>query len=284
MKTIAILGSAASFHEIAAQHYFNAPTNVISCTSPQEVLHQIKNNPNCDGGILAVENTLAGLVTKHYNSLQQAGIKICGELMLKIQHQLVALPGTYLHDIWEIRTHPMAIKQCGNYLNRIHPSTRLLEWSDTASAAREIASNNLEGVAAIASELAAKKYNLEIIAPNIHNNQHNYTRFLILSKIGQSVQVQHNKATLTFRLNHRIGSLSKVLLCLEAAKINLTKLHSFPLLEQSGDYEFIADIEFDNLQTFEQLQAQLPKITKAFQILGTYQKAPLSSLLEPIKN
>ena len=286
MKTIAILGSQASFHEIAARHYYKEPIKIINCKSPTEVVEQVKTNPDCKGGILAVENTIAGLVTNHYNSLQQLELKIHGERLLNIQHHLVALSGTYIHNVWEVRTHPMAIKQCSNYLARVHPATRLLECSDTASAAKEIATKKLEGVAAIASELASNYYGLEILASNIQNEKNNYTRFLILSKFEQEeeLQQQHNKATITFRLNHEIGSLSKVLLQLEQSNINLSKLHSFPLKTASDEYEFIIDLEFNALDLFQKLLIQLRKTTKELQVLGTYKKADLSPSLALRKN
>lgn len=284
MKTIAILGSQASFHEIAAQHYYKEPINIISCKTPESVLEEIRNNPNCSSGILAIENTIAGLIPNHYNSLQQSNIKIHGEILLNVQHHLVALPGTYVHDIWEVKTHPMAIKQCTNYLSRVHPSTRLVECSDTASAAKEIATKKLEGVAAIASELACNYYGLEIIAPNIQNNKTNYTRFFVLSKSRQEQKQQHNKATMTFRLSHQIGSLTKVLLQLQEFEINLSKLHSFPLTTTSEEYEFIIDLEFSDLNLFQELLIQLRQTTKGLQVLGTYKKDHLSSSLALTKN
>ncbi|WP_052594502.1 prephenate dehydratase [Aureispira sp. CCB-QB1] len=273
MKTIAILGTAASFHEIAAKHYYQESIKIIPCKTPKEVLQEVKQNPNCEGGILAIENTIAGSVTNHYNSLQDLDICIRGELLLNIQHHLVALPKTSIYDIWEIRTHPMAIKQCSNYLARIHPATRLLACSDTASAAKEISQQHLKGVAAIASSLASSYYGLEILASNIQNNKNNYTRFFILSKSKQGEQKEHNKATIIFRLDQKAERLSSVLLQLQALKINLSKLHSFPLGTISNTYEFIADLEFNNFSCFQKSLMQLEKVTLDYSVLGTYQKA-----------
>ena len=284
MKKIAILGNRASFHELAAQTYYKQPLDFICCPSPEAVIQQIQNNPNCDGGILAVENSLAGLVPKHYESLQTAGIHISGELILKIQHHLLALPNTYLHNIEEIRTHPMAIKQCDNFLQHIHPSTRLCTWSDTASAAKTIATEQLENVAAIGSALAAELYKLDIIAENIQNNQHNYTRFLVLTNKTITQPVQQNKATITFELAHHVGSLSRVLQLLEQAEINLTKLHSFPIKAQTNRYRFLVDLEFKQLKHFKRVQQALEKITNHLTILGTYQKDHQSNLLATINN
>lgn len=284
MKKIAILGNRASFHELAAQTYYKEALDFICCSSPEAVIQQIQTNPACDGGILAVENSLAGLVPDHYESLQASGINISGELILKIQHHLLALPNTYIHDIEEIRTHLMAIKQCSNFLQHIHPATRLCSWSDTASAAKTIATQQLENVAAIGSSLAAELYNLEIVADNIQNNQHNYTRFLVLTNKTISQPVQQNKATITFELAHHVGSLSKVLQLLEQVEINLTKLHSFPIKEHPNRYRFLVDLEFKQLRHFKRVQHALKEMTNYLTVLGTYQKDHQSNLLATINN
>ncbi len=166
----------------------------------------------------------------------------------------------------------MAILQCQAFFE-MHPGIRLIESADTALSAKEIREKELMGVGAIASDLAAEKYNLEIIAGGIETNKVNYTRFLILSDNGDiDKDSGNNKASLFFSLSHKIGSLSKILSILSYYEMNLTKIQSMPIIGKEWDYHFYIDMLFEEEELYRQVLDAVRPFTGELGILGEYKK------------
>ena len=181
MKRIAIQGVSGAFHEIAAREYFcDEQIDILPCETFKNLFDAIEQDESLLG-IIAIENTIAGSLLQNHNLLRESGCLIIGEHKLRIEHHLAVLPGQKTEDIKEVYSHPIALMQCEDFLNK-HKNMKAVESADTASSAREIAENQIMGRAAICSRFAAEKYGLEIIAEGIETNKRNFTRFLVIAK------------------------------------------------------------------------------------------------------
>lgn len=273
MKRIVIQGGYGAFHEIAAHHYFeNEEIEILPRDTFKDLMAALKKN-KADYGIMAIENSLAGSILPNYNLLKESPMKIVGEIYMRIRQNLIALPGQAIADIREVFSHPMAILQCQVFFDQ-YSDIKLIESMDTALSAREISERKLEGTAAIASELAAGKYGLDIIASGIETNKKNYTRFLILGN-GNHNKISDNdvdKASLHFALSHKIGSLSKILSILSFYGINLTKIQSMPIIGRDWEYQFYIDVEIHDYDLYSQSMEAIKPFTSDLGILGEYKK------------
>ena len=275
MKQVTIQGIAGCFHETAAHRFFgNEPIEVIPCESFEVLFERLAEDSN-RLGIAAIENTIAGSLLPNHELLRRSRMQIIGEEKIRISHMLCALPGQQLEDIEEVRSHPIALMQCGDFLKTM-PHARIVERDDTAGSAREILEGGLRHTAAICGEDAAHMYGLEILARAIETNRHNFTRFLILADKEQVVvdPATVNKASIRFTLPHTQGSLSKILTVLSFYDINLTKIQSLPIIGHEWEYQFYIDVTFDNYTRYRQSIEAVRPLTSDFSILGEYRECP----------
>jgi Prephenate dehydratase len=273
MKRVAIQGVSGAFHEIAARQYFQGEDiEIVPCNTFKDLFHALKQDSELFG-VVAIENTIAGSLLPNHNLLRESGCLIIGEHKLRIKHNLAALSGQKIEDIKEVYSHPIALMQCEDFLDK-YPHLKAVESDDTASAAKNIAKNQMQGAAAICSSLAAKNYGLESIAEGIETNKRNFTRFLIIAqpelakKTNSTVKV--NKSTLVFTLPHEEGSLSKILTILSFYHNNLTKIQSLPIIGQEWEYQFYINLTFDDYKLYCQSLDAIRPLTKDFQNLGEY--------------
>ena len=270
-KRIVIQGGYGAFHEIAALQYFdNDSVEILPRDTFKDLMAALKAD-KADYGIMAIENSLAGSILPNYSLLKDSPMKIIGEVYMRIRQNLVALPGQKISDLKEVFSHPMAILQCQVFFDQ-YDDIRLIESMDTALSAKKIRDESLDGVGAIASKLAAEKYELEIIASSIETNKKNYTRFLILGN-GQHDKVPQegvNKASLHFALSHDIGSLSKILSILSYYDINLSKIQSMPIIGEDWEYQFYIDVEIADYKLYLQSIEAIKPFTSDLGILGEY--------------
>ena len=268
---IAIQGFEGSFHQIAAQSYYGKQTTVECCASFAELVRKVKQQPGVDAGVMAIENSIAGSILPNYSLLKNSGLHINGEVYLQIKQQLMVLPGQTLEDIREVHSHPMALLQCMDFLEK-YPHIKLVETEDTALSAKHVAQKKLKSTAAIAGKLAADLFGLDIIAPNIHTAKNNYTRFLAISRNGTAPAPDANKASVYFQTSHDRGSLARVLTKIADAGINLSKLQSFPIPAKEWTYYFHADMEFESLDLFNKGLEHITPLTEHLKVLGVYKK------------
>jgi len=272
-KKIVIQGGYGAFHEIAANYYFEGDQiEILPRNTFKDVMKSLKKN-NADFGIMAIENSLAGSILPNYNLLQDSMMKIIGEIYLRIRQNLVALPGQQIKDIIEVYSHPMAILQCQVFFDK-YSHIRVIESMDTALSAKEIRDNELHGIGAIASTLAAEKYGLEIVAAGIETNKMNYTRFLIIGENNHK-KIEPgsiNKASIHFAISHKIGSLSKILSILSFYNINLSKIQSMPIIGRDWEYQFYVDVEFNDYKLYKQSMDAIKPFTSHLGLLGEYEK------------
>lgn len=273
IKRIAIQGGYGAFHEIAAMYFFGEDNiDILPRNTFKDLMKSLKKR-QVDFGIMAIENSLAGSILPNYNLIKDSNMKIIGEIYLRIRQNLVALPGQQIEDLREVFSHPMAILQCQQFFDR-HPNIKLIESVDTALSARDIREKDLMGIGAIASNLAAKKYDLQILAESIETNKMNYTRFLILEEnngIHSDPDIV-NKASLHFALAHKSGSLSKILSILSYYDQNLTKIQSMPIMGRDWEYQFYVDLMFDDYDWYKKAVEAIRPFTSELGILGEYKK------------
>jgi prephenate dehydratase len=274
---VAIFGTAGSFHFLAAQKYFGEDIKLIECLTFMKVCETLKKG-DADYAVLAIENSLAGSLLPNYNLINQYNFKIIGEQYLRIQLHLLALKGVKIEDIEFVHSHPMALAQCTLFLNQ-YPHIKIVEQGDTASCVKNISVNQLRNTAAVANEYASKLYQVPILSKSIENNKHNYTRFFVLSKADKKIE-NTDKASICFRLKHKVGSLADVLTIIKEEKLNMSKIQSVPVLGEPGKYFFHLDVEWkaDDNKHFKLAMNEIKKQTDDFSILGEYKKANLPKI------
>ena len=267
--TVSIQGYEGSFHQMAARQYFGNDIQILPCATFREVVKLAGDFSRTDGGIMAIENSIAGSILPNYNLLQHSNLLIVGEIYLYISQNLLVNRGIPLIEIREVHSHPMALLQCIDYLEKYN--WKLVETEDTALSAKHIYQHHSRHIAAIAGTLAAELYHLDVIAPDIQTQKDNYTRFLVLQPAtGQTAGNEVNKASVTFRTDHSKGSLAKVLAAIASNDINLSKLQSMPIPDSAWQYMFYADMEFETLSQFEKTTEQMRHKTESLKVLGIY--------------
>lgn len=266
---VAIQGYEGSFHQVAARQFFGKDVEVLPCATFREVVRLASGKKESDGGIMAIENSIAGSILSNYNLLQKSNLKVTGEVYLHIRQNLMVNQGVKIEDIREVHSHTMALQQCYDFLDKY--KWKLVETDDTALSAKHIHQHKSKHIAAIASKLAAELFDLDVIAPNIHTLKNNYTRFLVLQRDDQAQPVEGaNKASVNFHTDHSRGSLAKVLTRIAEGGINLSKLQSFPIPGSDFKYSFHADMEFDSVEQFESIIAEIKPLTEELRIYGVY--------------
>lgn len=267
--SVSIQGYEGSFHQVAAQQYFGKEVTVITCATFREVVKIASNKKLSNGAVMAIENSIAGSILPNYTLLQNSKLKIVGEVYLPIKQHLLVNPGVNLADIHEVHSHHMAIQQCMEYLDKFN--WKLVETDDTALSAKHVHQRKCKHIAAVASKLAADMYQLEIAAPNIHTQKSNYTRFWVLQRTDEvDVVINANKASINFATNHTKGSLAKVLGIIADENINLSKLQSMPIAGTNFQYSFHADLEFADINQFENAIDKMQALTEKITVFGVY--------------
>lgn len=275
--TIAIQGVEGAFHDMAARKYFgNRSVSIYPCDTFKNAFDSVKLN-QAELAMVAIENSLAGSLLPNYTLLKNSGLTILGEIYLRIEQHCMVLPGQTLEDIKEVQSHPLAIIQCDKFLEPLRKKgVKVIDSVDTALSARRISEQKIQGTAALASELAAEMYGLEIIGRGVETNKRNFTRFLALapvditSTLQKASGQQNNKASLSFSLPHQTGSLSQVLSVLAFYKLNLTKIQSAPIVGKDWEYFFYIDLQYQDYSMFSRALDAIRPLIDQLQILGEY--------------
>jgi prephenate dehydratase len=268
---VSIQGYEGSFHQMAAQQFFGKNIDVIPCATFREVIKIASNKKESEAGVMAIENSIAGSILANYNLLQRCNLVIVGEVYLQIRQNLLVNRGVVIDDIREVHSHPMAIQQCLDFLDK--HDWKLVETEDTALSAKHIHQHKSKHIAAIASKLAAELFDLDVLAPSIHTLKNNYTRFLILKREEAAQKIEGaDKASVSFHTDHSRGSLAKVLAKIADDGINLSKLQSFPIPDTDFKYSFHADMEFEHIDQFEKVIEDIKSLTEYLKIYGVYKR------------
>lgn len=268
-EKVAIQGIKGSFHHQVALEYFQENVVVDECLSFEALVDSLLNNQS-QLAVMAIENSIAGSIIPNYALIDKNNLHIIGEYYLDIIQNLMVLNGQKLDEINEVHSHPMALLQCMDFLKK-QPHIKLVEDKDTAETARRIHQNQLKGIAAIGSKVAAELYDLSIVTPEIQTVNNNKTRFFIISKEANMIAKENiNKASLKFELEDTPGSLAAVLNVMTNCKLNLTKIQSMPIIETPFQYSFFVDVVFEKYKHYEKAVKILEIMTNHFKVLGEY--------------
>ncbi|MFP4365763.1 MAG: prephenate dehydratase [Bacteroidales bacterium] len=273
-QRVAIQGGYGAFHEIAARKYYEGmDPEIVPCDTFIDLFESVVTG-KADSAVVAIENSVAGSLIPNYALLSRSELKVTGEVYLRIVQNLIALPGQKLDDITEIHSHPMAILQCQEFLKPLrNRGVKVAESIDTALSARWIKEEGLMGAAALASDLAAGMYGLEVIAESVESNKRNFTRFLIVEPGADTDSVpdeMKDKSSLCFTLPHKVGSLSQILSVFSYYKINLSKIQSIPIVGREWEYFFYLDVLYDDISMFRKSLSAINPLIDQLQILGEY--------------
>jgi prephenate dehydratase len=204
-----------------------------------------------DFGVMAIENSIAGAILPNYELIDRYELNIRDEYYLPIAHQFMALRGQKIEDINSVASHPMALLQCKTFLAN-YPHISQKDDVDTASVAQRIGDQHILGQAAIASEIAAEIYDLEILVKDIQTVRNNYTRFIILQKNETETLEIPNKASFMISIKNQPGGLSQLLTMLFEKGLDLSKIQSIPVIDKPWEYAFFMDAEFKNYDAFQE--------------------------------
>ena len=268
---VAIQGISTSFHEVAALNFFDEPIDTVECLSFHRLCEVLKNG-EADFAVMAIENSIAGSLLPNYFLLQEYHFTIVGELYIPIHMHLLANAGVKLDDIRVVESHPMALRQCAEYLNA--RGVEIRESDDTALSAKRVKEMKLRDTAAIANEFAAKKFGLTILERRIETHKKNFTRFLLLTK-NRNGSMDGNKASLSFEVANEVGSLADALMTLKNHSINLTKIQSIPIIGKPSEYSIHIDVEWKKRKHYDDAMREVMRQVRNLNILGEYKKAKI---------
>lgn len=225
-----------------------------------------------DAAVVPVENSQAGSIARTYDLLRQHDLFITGEIILPIEHCLMALPGQALSDITRVHSHPSALAQCQAFLDE-HAMEPVAE-PDTAGSARTVAEDDLVGEGALAGHQAAVDHGLEILAEDVATTPHNRTRFVVLEREAADRGPGEHKTSLVFATDHRAGALYQALTPLAEHEVNMLKLESRPSRGRPWEYVFHLDVEgHRDDEHLRQALSQLGRVTTFVKVLGSYPMA-----------
>ena len=267
---IAFQGEPGAYSEQAIRDHLGTEISTLPCRTFSEIFSSLIDGRSTQG-LLPVENSLAGTVVPAYDLLIDHDLRVQAEVIMKVEHCLMAPAGTKIGDIKRVRSHYQALAQCEQNLKRMRITP--IEYYDTAGAARDLAADPEPETAAIASELAAQTYGLEILARNVEDLDFNYTRFFVLGR-GEPAHDDPSKTSIIFTTRHVPGALYAVMRELAERDINLTKIESRPRRNLPWHYRFYVD--FEGHENDPLVQAALLGILKKasfLKVLGSYPAA-----------
>jgi len=270
MPTVAFQGVRGAYSESAIFQFFGPEAGTFSCNSLEKIYEAVETG-QADLGLLPVENALSGSIPRAYELLMEHDLRIRAEVIIHIQHTLMAAPGVALKSLKRVRSTLQSLNQCEKFIQR-HGLERISSF-DTAGSARDLAANPAPDLGVIANRLAAEIYNLEILEEKIEDTPFNYTRFFVLGH-DDPPRAQRSKTSLIFSARHLPGSLYHCLGEFAERNINLTKIESRPTKQTPWEYHFYLD--FEGHRTEKKCQQALESIkdkTVFVKILGSYKAA-----------
>ena len=271
-KRVSIQGQEASFHAIAAKNYFGNGVSFVPCETFAETFGALKSG-KAEAGVVAIENSLFGSINEVYDLLLNSGFWISGEIYLRVKQCLIGLPEADIKHIKEVHSHPVALAQCEEYLDKVLPSAERFEHHDTAGSVESVKNWADPAKAAIASAEAAKLHGMKVLADEIETNKQNYTRFVVIEP-KETTNKQADKTSLILGTDHKPGALYNALGAFAKHGINLTKLQSRPIAGQAWHYMFYIDIDIGTKDSeFKEVLEELNSQNCETTVLGSYRAA-----------
>lgn len=264
---VACQGVEGAYSQIACEKIFKSP--FIMYFKNFEAVFTAIEQGMCQYGILPIENSTAGSVTKVYDLMIRHNFSIVRTFRLKVDHNLLVNPGTSLSDIKTIYSHEQAINQCGDFLQSL-PGVNVIPVANTALASEMVAKSGQKDVAALSSRFCAELYGLSCLATSVQDKGNNRTRFICISK-NLEIYPGSDKTSIMMILPHKPGALYKVLARLYTLGINVTKLESRPIPDREFEFMFYFDLETSIYsEEYIQLMCELDDLCEEFKYLGSY--------------
>jgi prephenate dehydratase len=268
---IAIQGEPGSFSHEAAMKLV-PDGEIVPCSLSADVFAALES-AEADAAVIPIENSLAGSVLEHFDLLLTHEVRVVRETLVRIRHNLIALPGVKIEEIEGVSSHPVALAQCRKFL-AAHPMMTALAAYDTAGSVKQLVEMHERRAAAIASEAAAKYYGAQILEAGIEDNPENFTRFFLVRRVAEAVtDPQANKISLAFSLEHRPGSLVSALSAMAFMGINLTKIESRPVHGKPWEYIFFVDCQIHSGGEGDRALEALKPHCAMVKELGRYREA-----------
>ena len=260
-------GVDGSYSTAACERLFAAP-EILYVKSFDGVFSAVDSGL-CDYGIIPIENSTMGSVKKVYDLMIEHNFYIVRSTRIKVNHCLLAKPGTRLEDVREVYSHEQALGQCGAWLKNLE-HVQVIPCENTAIAAEMVANSERKDLAAVSSIRCAELYGLKCIASGIQDSGNNHTRFICISKKPE-IYPGADKTTLMLVLPHKPGSLYKVLARFYALGINLQKLESRPIPDRDFEFMFYFDLETSIYsEEFVRMLCELGELCEEVNYLGSY--------------
>ena len=267
---VSFQGESGAYSEDAAVLFFGSAIQLRPCENLDSVFQTVQEEL-VSYGIVPVENSLEGSISRTYDLLLASDVKVCGEIELRVSHCLIAHPEAKLDQITTVYSHPQALGQCQHYLK--HLKCELVPTYDTAGSVKMLKAKGIINGAAIAGQRAAEIYGMQVLAREIEDSNQNFTRFFILSK-QDTPPTGADKTSIVFAAKHSPGALHKALAAFSAESVNLTRIESRPTRQKPWEYNFYLDFEGHRSDTA--VAATLKKLKRAalfVKILGSYPRA-----------
>ncbi len=272
INSFSFQGVNGAYSEQAGKNLFPEAKS-FACRTFEEMFEQVRIG-KVDAAMVPIENSLAGRVADTQRLIPESNLKITSEYFLEVNHNLMAIKGSKISDIKRIHSHEQGIAQCRNKI--INLKKEMIIQADTAGSAKMISELNNKEDSAIASELAAKIYNLEILETNFQDSQHNVTRFLVMQKDLNHINIDSDQilTTLVFNVRSIPAALYKCLGGFASNGVNITKLESYVHSQGFDVAQFYIDFEGhpDNSSVKLALE-EMKFFCKHLQILGVYKKS-----------
>jgi len=263
-------GEPGAYSQEAAVSFFGPSVESGPFDTLEEVFKAVEDGA-LPHGIVPVENSQVGSITRCYDLLLDSNVMVSGETLVRVTHCLIANRGIPLESIKKVYSHPQALGQCQGYLREL--GVEVVPAYDTAGSVRMIKEQQILDGAAIASARAAEIYDMDILAREIEDNHNNTTRFFVLSK-NDSPQTGNDKTSVVFLLQHRPGTLYEALRVFSDRSINLTKIESRPTRQKPWEYNFYLDFEGHRQDpAISEALERLKDLTLFLKVLGSYPKA-----------
>jgi len=264
---VVYFGPPATFTHLAAMQSFGRRADLIPAKSIAEIFTKVEKK-QADFGVVPVENSTEGVVNYTLDMFLDSDLKICAEVIMEIYHHL--LGKGKLKEIKKVYSHPQALAQCRSWLEENLPEVKLIEVESTARAA-QLAAKEVEA-AAIASDVAASLYKLNIIVSRIEDLSNNYTRFLVIGR-EYTERSGEDKTSILFSIKDRVGALYDILAPFRKHRINLTKIESRPTKRKAWEYVFFVDfLGHKDEENVKKALSELEKECFFLKILGSYPK------------
>lgn len=285
---VAIQGELGSFSHEAAERMLPRCT-VVPCARSAEVFDRVERE-SVGAAVIPIENTLAGTVAEHADLMLTREVFIQAEYLLRIVHNVIAMPGVRLGSLRRVLSHPVALDQCRDFFRR-HPKIEAVPFYDTAGSVKHVMANQLKDAAGIAGRQAAREYSGSIVQSSIEDDKRNFTRFFLIRKLGRAggsrasgkkkgsadyhrlIPRGANKTSIVFQVKNVPGALFKSLSVFALRDISLSKIESRPMRGRPWEYVFYVDFLRGDDEPARNALRHLGEVAEFVKVLGIYPAA-----------